>query len=309
MNDDTNNSAGLTLGRHIEPEDLLLYILDLLAPGERGAIEAHIQSGCAQCAQELAAVRNDIGIYAVAAVESAGLANAPARSHERLMAEIARADSRAESGKDSGRDSSAIAAAARTAPAAMALVEGSRGRAGGDRGSSALARTAAWVGWAVAAAIAIAATHFYQEREALRGSLMVQAGQIEQLTAEQARAREIVDALTDRSAQRVTLSLTKAPGPPQPTGRATYLAGRGTLIFLGSHLQPLPAGKTYELWVIPASGAAPVPAGIFHPDAQGNANVVTVRLGGAGAAKAFGITIEPSGGSPTPTLPIVMAGS
>ncbi len=305
MNDDASNSAGLSLGQHIEPEDLLLYILELLAPGERVAIEAHLESGCAQCAQELAAVRNDIGIYAVAAVESAGLENASARSQERLMAEIDRAESR----RDSGRDSSETAAAAWTAPAAMTLVEGNRRSAVGHRGSSRLALTAAWVGWAVAAAIAIAATHFYQEREALRGSLMAQAGQIAQLTAEQARAREIVDALTDRSAQRVTLSLTKAPGPPQPTGRATYLASRGTLIFLASHLEQLPAGKTYELWVIPASGAAPVPAGTFHPDAQGNANVVTAMLRGAGEAKAFGITIEPSGGSSTPTLPIVMAGS
>jgi anti-sigma-K factor RskA len=168
---------------------------------------------------------------------------------------------------------------------------------------------AGWVGWGVAAALAIVATHFYQDREAIRASLSAQAGQIAQLSADRAQAREVVAALTDLSAQRATLTLTKAAAPPQPSGRATYLANRGTLIFLASHLDPLPAGKTYELWVIPASGAAPVPAGTFRPDARGNANVVTAKLDGVGAAKAFGITIEPSGGSSTPTMPIVLAGS
>jgi anti-sigma-K factor RskA len=157
--------------------------------------------------------------------------------------------------------------------------------------------------------MAIAALHFYQERSALRLSLSAQSEQMARLSAEQSRARALMSALTDRSAQRVTLTLTKAAAPPQPSARATYLASKGTLILLASHLDPLPEGKAYELWVIPASGKAPVPAGVFRPDEKGNATVVTARLAGVGAAKAIGVTIEAEGGSATPTLPIVLAGS
>ena len=71
----------------------------------------------------------------------------------------------------------------------------------------------------------------------------------------------------------------------------------------------LPADKTYELWVIPANGSAPIPAGTFTPDATGNASVVMPPMPEGIPAKAFGVTIEKAGGSSTPTAPILMAGA
>jgi anti-sigma-K factor RskA len=309
MNEDNNNSASLTLGQHLEPEELLLYVLEMLTPYERRVMDEHMdsRSGCARCRESLAEVRHDLGDFAVASVESAALANPPASSRERLLTRIAL--EAGASGLDQSRPAVAQASVVSPTRPAMGLVPGlvPAGKAVGA--PAARARWAGWAGWGVAAALAIAATHFYQDREAIRASLAAQTAQIAQLSADRAQAREVVAALTDLSAQRATLTLTKAAAPPQPSGRATYLAKRGTLIFLASHLDPLPAGKTYELWVIPASGAAPVPAGTFRPDARGNANVVTAKLDGVGAAKVFGITIEPSGGSSTPTMPIVLAGS
>ena len=61
--------------------------------------------------------------------------------------------------------------------------------------------------------------------------------------------------------------------------------------------------------MIPASGAAPVPAGTFTPNAEGYASVVLPSLPSGVQAKAFGITIENAGGSETPTLPIVLSGT
>jgi anti-sigma-K factor RskA len=75
-----------------------------------------------------------------------------------------------------------------------------------------------------------------------------------------------------------------------------------------SNLQPVPPGKTYELWVIPADGKAPLPAGTFHPDARGYASVVLPTLPAGVPAKAFGVTVENAGGSPSPTLPLVLSG-
>jgi anti-sigma-K factor RskA len=75
-----------------------------------------------------------------------------------------------------------------------------------------------------------------------------------------------------------------------------------------SHLKPVPAGKAYELWVIPASGAAAIPAGTFWPNSEGYASVVLPKIPSGVPAKAFGITIENAGGSNTPTAPIILSG-
>ena len=56
-------------------------------------------------------------------------------------------------------------------------------------------------------------------------------------------------------------------------------------------------------------GLHPCRPGTFHPDERGSASVVTANLQPGVAAKAFGVTIEADGGSPTPTPPILLAGS
>jgi anti-sigma-K factor RskA len=70
----------------------------------------------------------------------------------------------------------------------------------------------------------------------------------------------------------------------------------------------LPPQKAYELWLIPTSGA-PIPAGVFKPDAHGSASVVNPPLPAGAEAKAFAITVENESGSATPTMPIVMMGA
>jgi anti-sigma-K factor RskA len=69
-----------------------------------------------------------------------------------------------------------------------------------------------------------------------------------------------------------------------------------------------PEGKTYQLWLIPEKGA-PMPAGTFNPDERGNASIIMPKWEKAPPAKMFAVTIEPDGGSQTPTMPIIMAGA
>jgi hypothetical protein len=106
--------------------------------------------------------------------------------------------------------------------------------------------------------------------------------------------------------QRVTLVSAKAP--PQPQGKAFYLRSRSSLVFLANNMPPLPLQKAYELWLIPVSGA-PIPAGVFKPDAHGSASVVNPALPAGVEAKAFAITVENEAGASAPTMPIVMMGS
>ena len=92
-------------------------------------------------------------------------------------------------------------------------------------------------------------------------------------------------------------------------GNAIYLPDRGGLIFEASNLKPLPQDMTYELWVIPANGKPPVPAGLFRPNTLGAASVLLPQLPVDVPAKAFGVTVEKAGGSNAPTSPNLLSGT
>ena len=64
-----------------------------------------------------------------------------------------------------------------------------------------------------------------------------------------------------------------------------------------------PAGKVYQMWLIPKDGSAPVSQGLM--DAEALAKPAVVK--GIGSAASLGITVEPEGGSASPTLPTVAA--
>lgn len=145
-----------------------------------------------------------------------------------------------------------------------------------------------------------------REHDALEARLNTETNDLQRLTADASRARQVLEVLTNRSAQRVTL--TRTAGRVETIGRATYVPGTGSLVFLASNLQPLAPNKTYELWIIPADGTNPVAAGLFRPDERGDASVILPTLPKNVAAKAFGVTVENEGGAAAPTMPILLQG-
>ena len=149
--------------------------------------------------------------------------------------------------------------------------------------------------------LAAAARQTAEERNQLNAAL----AQERQTAAQNAESKQVLAALADPTALHVTLTVPKQK--KQPSGRGTYLASSGTLVFTGSDLGPLPAGKVYELWLLPADGSAPVAAGTFKPDASGNATLISSHASRV-AAKGFAITAEAEGGSLTPTMPILLVG-
>jgi anti-sigma-K factor RskA len=62
-----------------------------------------------------------------------------------------------------------------------------------------------------------------------------------------------------------------------------------------------PAGKVYQMWLIPKDGSAPVSQGLMDEAALSKPAVVK----GIASAASLGITVEPVGGSAVPTLPTV----
>ncbi|MBB5339222.1 anti-sigma factor [Tunturiibacter gelidoferens] len=291
--------------RRITSEDLALFAMQLLPPEEMAEIAAYVERS-ADARRELAEIQGDLAVYA----HTVDMQSPSAEARERLMKQVGREK------KAIPIDRQAEAAATVSSSTSAAAAEGF-GRGAGSiysteeeppkRGFA--GRVLPWVGWAVAAGLAVAAGDLYKERETLRSAVTEQTSRIDHLTADAAAARQVLDAITDSSALRVTLNVKGAP-PAVPQGRATYVASKGTLIFLAANLQPLQPSKTYELWLIPAGeGQNPIPAGTFRPDARGNASVIMPPLPKGVEAKAFGVTVEDEGGAATPTLPIILVGA
>ena len=159
---------------------------------------------------------------------------------------------------------------------------------------------------AAAIVLAVVSVVLWRQNKGLRQDLAQQLKQLGQNQAELERARELLALLSAPDAIRVTLVATNAK--PQPQGKAIYRPQTGSLVFLASNFAPLPPKKAYELWLLPTSGAPPIPVSVFKPDARGSASVLMPPLPKELEAKAFAITIEPETGSSTPTMPIMLAG-
>ena len=96
------------------------------------------------------------------------------------------------------------------------------------------------------------------------------------------------------------------PGMPKAMGRVTYSKNMGMLMYDGT-AEPAPAGKSYQLWVMPMQGD-PINAGVFNPS-SGEISHWMMKLPEGVTPKAFAVTLEPAGGMPHPTGPKVLAGA
>ncbi|MBM4336679.1 MAG: anti-sigma factor [Deltaproteobacteria bacterium] len=81
----------------------------------------------------------------------------------------------------------------------------------------------------------------------------------------------------------------------------------GRLILYAYDLPPVPDGRTYQLWVI--VGEQPQSAGLFRSDSSGEAKYDSARLQDLDGPVTVAVTLEPAGGAPRPTGPLVLAGS
>jgi anti-sigma-K factor RskA len=96
---------------------------------------------------------------------------------------------------------------------------------------------------------------------------------------------------------------------PQPKARAKVFwsekAKRGVLV--AGTLEQLPSDRQYQLWVF--VGGKPVDAGVFDADSDGRALYESKDLAAIRTAENFAVTVEPRGGVPQPTGPIVLLGA
>lgn len=103
--------------------------------------------------------------------------------------------------------------------------------------------------------------------------------------------------------QMVALGGTEAA--PEASGTLYVTDGEATLVL--SNLNTLSDDQIYQLWLIPPEGA-PIPAGLLG-QAGDDVETITLQLPASlDNIAAVGVSVEPPGGSPAPTGPIVLLG-
>lgn len=272
--------------RPISAEDLALYAMQALSADEMDSVAAALRDN-PQARQELAQIHGDLALLSLSVDQQ----QPPSGAFDRFKLRMHEGVQPVRSGAPAAAQRDAASAAV----ASGAVLE--------------MPRRSKWAlitPWALAATLAIASIVLGVKNSSLNDALNDEVHQVANLAQRASRAQQVLEVLNAANAQRVTLTAAKTP--PAPTAHTVYLPERGALVMEASNLKPIPAGKTYELWVIPANGSAPVPAGTFAPDAQGFASLVLPKLPTGVAAKAFGITVENAGGATAPTMPIVLSG-
>ena len=244
------------------------YALGALDGEERTAFEAHLAAGCARCEDALREAREGLAEVARSLPPEAP----PPEVRETLRLRLA--------------------------------AERPRGRASrvGE----------GWLPWATAAAAAglaavltglVVAGRYERRLESLARE--VEGARNELRAAQRAldeagdAARMLADLLRDPATRVMALQGTGSAAGAQ--GRVVWHERAGGYLLV-TNLPPPGPGRTYELWTL--RGGAPRPAGTFEVGPSGEA---TVRVAPAGPVDAFAVTVEPAGGVPAPTGPVVLA--
>ena len=244
-----------------------VYAVGALDGADLARFEAHLADGCAACAAALRAHEATLTQVAIAGPR----AIPPAHVREALLARL-------------------DATAPRARPAPRHWVPRAAAIAAG------MLITAALGAGFMSAHYEARLGSMARETAAVRERLAVQE---EAMRAQVRGYAAVVDLLRDPATQIVTL---RGTGPnPEALGRVVWHEATGGHVFVANLPAP-PPGKTYELWTI--AGGTPRPAGTFGTDASGKG---THAVAPAGKVDVFAVTLEPAGGVPAPTGPIVLA--
>ena len=164
-------------------------------------------------------------------------------------------------------------------------------------------------GWtpflAAATALSLAAAVYFGGRE--RDFAEIATRLREQVGRQNVELTRLSEAFAIINGPETTVTSFGAGQPQPPKGRVFLNPGQGVLL-VASNLPPAPAGKTYEMWVIP-KGGSPVRAGEFQSQSDGTAIHVHRGAVDIAATGAVAVTLENEGGADVPTMPIVAAAS
>ncbi|MGI8965237.1 MAG: anti-sigma factor [Limisphaerales bacterium] len=170
----------------------------------------------------------------------------------------------------------------------------------------------AWLPWAAAACLAVVAIVFYQQNSSLKTEFAALTGQSveqrEKLSLIQTELAELK--AKDRLSQvRIAMLGSLLKGSPKAIAVSLWDSEKQDGILVVQNLDPLPADKDYQLWVIDPKAGAPVDAGVFTVDEKGNVRFRFKPKVTVNSADKFAVTMEKQGGVYAPQGKMVLAGT
>lgn len=267
-------------GEHVRLEHIELFALGALPENEANTLRAHV-SVCEECSARLAKALGLASLLAFAVKQERPAGTIKAE----LMARV-RANRQAE-------EMNAWPARVHTE----------------EHYKPAKEPTGAWLTWVLAtAAVLLALVSFalsWQNRN-IAARLQHERKVAESSIREREQIERLVGMLA--SPDTMTVKLAGMGEVPKANGMVKFNSKAGLVLYQASNLPDLPAGKSYEMWLVPVDGA-PVSAGLLGPGGKAWGNMWMAEVPANVAAKAFAVTIEPSGGTDQPTGPKVLLGA
>jgi anti-sigma-K factor RskA len=161
-----------------------------------------------------------------------------------------------------------------------------------------------WIGGlaAVAAALAVIVFNMRQDVGAREARILALERELSTAKVELAQVNELYEFLR----QPATVGVKFGVEQNQPPRGQVFLNRERGVLLLAANLPAMPAGKIFEMWLVPKGGGAPVPAGLFR---AANGQGVHFRSGPVDLANvaAVAVTLEPEAGSTVPSPPILFA--
>lgn len=266
---------------HQAYEELLtLQALDALGASDQRRLAEHLET-CAACRAELAELRDAAGLLAHASTPAEPSAAVRTRILDQVHKE-----------KQPKVSSPVVPFRARPAPSVWPN----------------LLRLAA----AIAFVALLSGTAMLWRRDVRsRQEIARLSQQLNQQNEDLARNREAL------ARQREAIALMNAPGmkkmelagtPTAQSARATFIYDQktGRAMIMTDGLPAAPAGMAYEVWFIP-KGHAPMPGRTFTVDNAGHAMTMDQMPAEAMEGATIAITLEPKGGSASPTGAIYLS--
>ena len=274
----------MTNSEHIQNEELELYALGGLAEEEAAAIKSHLAS-CGECAMKLAQSRGSAALLSFAAKQEQPAGTIKAELMARIRANREREEHYAWPLPANQQED--------LKPTTVVKPDG--------------VKPSGWWNWVVvpaAVALALVSLGLSWENRRVSQALERQRQATQALLYDREETEKLVGILA--ADDTVTIKLAAA-GETVGSGVVKCNARMGVVVY-SAQLPKAPAGKSYQMWLVPATGA-PISAGVMEKGPHSIGAVWLAQLPTNIEVKAFAVTIEPAGGAPQPTGPKVLVGA
>lgn len=154
-----------------------------------------------------------------------------------------------------------------------------------------------WIGWAAAAAVALAAVWLWNSREEDRKEIADLHAEISRLGNDNSLADLRIASLEGQLEQYKGTRAVVVWNQSKHEGQIQL-----------ANLPPAEQGKDYQLWVVDPAYKNPISAGLIERNSDGTANVRFQPVQMIRDATAFAISVEKSGGVEVAEGPIVILG-